>query len=551
MVRYALLAGCATGIGLAAGLAEGPARAQAFQGTPIAVATGTVTFDRTTPGVETITALRPTAIIDWTPSDTTGTGTVNFLPQGNVATFTSTPTIGAGYTILNRIMPSDTTRSVTLDGIIHGYQGGTTVNGGTLWFYSPGGLIIGADARLDVGSLLLTANPIAIGTNNELYGSSGQIQLRAGNAGAQVLIANGATITAPQPGSYIAVVSPRITQGGTVNVNGSAAYVAADSVDLTFNAGLFTIAIQTGATASSDILQHTGTTTGPASTGAGDPHRIYLVAVSRNDAITMLASGTLGFAAATSASIQNGAIILSAGRDISGGDPPAAPGSIGAPAAVNLTNATVTSPVSLFASSTAQVTASGIVPVARIDAPQSITINTPGFTGGGTLTSTGPISIAGGSFALGAVTSGGSITATVTGDLSAGAVTATNSVGITATGLVTLTNATVGDDLTISAGSANLTTLRATYTGGADVGNDGSNIRVTTAGDLTVHDAAAVYGIALTAGTGGTGTLTADLLHTDRAATTLLNQGSGDIRLTTLDSQGDVTLTATGGAITG
>ncbi len=551
MVRYALLAGCASAIGLAAGLAEGPARAQAFQGTPIAVATGTVTFDRTTPGVETITALRPTAIIDWTPSDTTGTGTVNFLPQGNVATFTSTAAVGAGYTILNRIMPSDTTRSVTLDGIVHGYQGGTTTNGGTLWFYSPGGLIVGADARLDVGSLLLTANPIAIGTNNELYGSSGQIQLRAGNAAAQVAIANGATIMAPQPGSYIAVVSPRITQGGVVNVNGSAAYVAADSADLTFNAGLFTIAVQTGATASADILQHTGTTTGPASTGASDPHRIYLVAVSRNDAITMLVSGTLGFTAATSASVQNGAIILSLGRDISGGDPPANPGSIGANGTLRLTNATVTSPVDLFSKGYAEVSASGQVPVGRIDTTQGIILDTPGVTGGGTLTAAGDIAVNGGSFALGNVTAGTTITANVTGDLSAGVVTATNGIGITAGGLVTLASATVGDDLTINAGSANLTMLRATYTGGSDAGNDGSNIRVTTTGALAVHDAAAVYGIALTAGTGGTGTLTADLLHTDRAATTVVNQGSGDIRLTTLDSQGDITLTATGGAITG
>ena len=42
-------------------------------------------------------------------------------------------------------------------------------------------------------------------------------------------------------------------------------------------------------------LIHTGSTGGPASTGAGDPHAIYLVAMPKNQAITAMLQGDIGF----------------------------------------------------------------------------------------------------------------------------------------------------------------------------------------------------------------------------------------------------------------
>ena len=56
-------------------------------------------------------------------------------------------------------------------------------------------------------------------------------------------------------------------------------------------------------------------------TGAGDTHRIYLVAVPRNQAITAVLSGNAGFDPAINASVENGAIVLSAGFNIVGGEP--------------------------------------------------------------------------------------------------------------------------------------------------------------------------------------------------------------------------------------
>ena len=54
-------------------------------------------------------------------------------------------------------------------------------------------------------------------------------------------IQNGGKINALAAGSYVALIAPRIEQGGDVRVNGSAAYVAADILTMTMNQGLFDI----------------------------------------------------------------------------------------------------------------------------------------------------------------------------------------------------------------------------------------------------------------------------------------------------------------------
>src|SRR5205085_3177338 len=128
----------------------------------------------------------------------------------------------------------------------------------------------------------------------------------------------GAQINALQSGSYVALVAPRIEQGGTVRVNGSAAYVAAQQLTMTMNQGLFDIQVDVGTDDSNGIV-HTGETSGPANSVAGDNHTIYLVAVPKNSAVTMLLDNTskIGFDEATNASVQNGQIILSSGYSVS------------------------------------------------------------------------------------------------------------------------------------------------------------------------------------------------------------------------------------------
>jgi hypothetical protein len=529
--RWRLLQSCSLSIGLVAAGVPQRLRAQAFQGTPT-VTSGTLTIDRTATGVDRITTSSATAIIDWNPTNQAGSGTIAFLPQGNTARYDSTPAIGANYVILNRINPAATTRPISFSGTVQSFAGGTSAPGGALWFYSPGGIILTPTASFNIGSLLLTADPVSIGTGNLLFSASGQIQLRPGpTPSAAVTIMPGATITASPGASYVALVAPVVNQDGMINVNGAAALVAAESVDLTYNAGLFDIQVNSGSGAGGTILEHSGTTSGPASTGAADPRRIYLVAISKGNAFSMLLSGTIGFQAASSASIVNGEVILASGRNIAGGDPPANPGTLGAAAGVSISNAAITSPINLFASSAVAIASSGVVPIARIDAPSDVTINTDGVSGNGGINSGGTINIT------------GSVSAD---SLALGALSAANKLTISGAGGVTLTSATSGDDLAISAKNLNVQQLTTTYKNG-DPNNNGAPISVaTTGGALTIGNAES-HDVLTLAATGGP--INATSLKTDSGALVI---GSTDLELITVDTinaAGNFTVNAMGGEI--
>src|SRR5437899_2569429 len=84
--RHKLLISCATLALATAALAPQRAAAQAFAGAPTTVS-GTVGYARATPGSETVTVSSGSATINWAPSDTSGTGHVDFLPTGNSATY--------------------------------------------------------------------------------------------------------------------------------------------------------------------------------------------------------------------------------------------------------------------------------------------------------------------------------------------------------------------------------------------------------------------------------------------------------------------------------
>src|SRR5688500_9982640 len=98
--KPALLAGCALGAWLA--IVPSAATAQAFQGNG-SVVTGDAAI---TPGAGSTDVLLRTSetVIDWTPFDTAGTGTIDFLPAGNTALFRSG---FQNFTVLNRVIPRD------------------------------------------------------------------------------------------------------------------------------------------------------------------------------------------------------------------------------------------------------------------------------------------------------------------------------------------------------------------------------------------------------------------------------------------------------------
>jgi filamentous hemagglutinin family protein len=153
--RKSLLLSCASLAIAAAAMAPQAAHAQAappagaFRGS-IASSVGSVVRNPTTNTTETITIGSGTATINWSPNDTAiGGGPINFLPTGNIATFTSTPGL-TDYTVLNRIVPVDPSRSILLDGTVVSTLEGTSTVGGNVWFFSPGGIVIGSNAVFDV-----------------------------------------------------------------------------------------------------------------------------------------------------------------------------------------------------------------------------------------------------------------------------------------------------------------------------------------------------------------------------------------------------------------
>lgn len=315
----------ASGLAVATALvASAPvARAQSFQGSvastfgSVSVTTGTNTTD--------VTVFSPSAVINWTPGDQAATGgPIDFQPTGTTATFTNGISAGSDFVVLNRIVPVGSTRPIQFNGnVISQLQGANgPTPGGTVFFYSPGGILVGSNAVFDVGSLVLTASDLAYDAAGN-FDSSGSYQFQPATVpGAQVQVQSGAQINAPTDGSYIAMIAPSVVNAGAITVNGSAAVVAADAATITFSPnGMFDIQVDSGTSASGTVAANTGSITGPAASDPSIVHRIYMVAVAKNDAITMaLGSGsTLGFDIAGAADVVGNSIVLSAGSDISGG----------------------------------------------------------------------------------------------------------------------------------------------------------------------------------------------------------------------------------------
>ncbi len=300
-----------------------PAQAQSLQGTPT-VQSGGVTFSNGS-GQTIVTVSTPNAVVDWAPFDTTGAGNVDFQPFGTTATFMNDPTTfgGAQFAILNRIIPTNPARAIELNGAIrgevHDMLSGFLNIGQNVWFYSPGGIVVGGNATIDVGRLALTtSDPVVDG--NGSFTAGGTSIFQASNPASYVRVLGGAQFNLPRENSYIAVVAPSIVMTGDVNVNGSAALVAAEAATLTVNQGLFDIQVTQGTDGDvGQAITVSGNMTGPASTGPTDGHRIYMVAVPKNDAISVLiqGAGQIGFDVAGAADFDGNAVVLSGGYDIS------------------------------------------------------------------------------------------------------------------------------------------------------------------------------------------------------------------------------------------
>ncbi|MGB3805380.1 MAG: hypothetical protein WA935_15215 [Sphingopyxis granuli] len=284
---------------------------------PGSVTVGTDIASRTT----TVGVSGPQTIINWVPDDSAPTGgDIEVLQQNHNWNFN-----GSGdFVVLNRFVNGAggaLSRRVALNGNINSLDG--SAQSGSIWFYNAGGILIGTDAMINVGSLVLTTNAIETG-DGFFDPATGAIRFRATPGSVATVTVNGRINANHEfnPGSsYVALVAPRIAQAGRVQANGSVAYVAAEAADIRINTGLFDINVITG-TEGGDAITHTGITTGPAHVdGSNYDSRIHMVAIAKNDAVTMLVSGQVGYQDATIVQTDpDGAVRLSAGYNIVGGE---------------------------------------------------------------------------------------------------------------------------------------------------------------------------------------------------------------------------------------
>jgi filamentous hemagglutinin family protein len=256
-----------------------------------------------------------TAILNWAPTDNGTTGNINFLPVGRTVSFEGDGV--SSFTVINRILPTTESRAIEINGAINSFTSTSQSNiGGNVWIYSPGGILVGNTAQINVGGLVLsTLDPTNFSGNHATFTNTSGLT----TTGA-VTVLQQAQIAAQHTGSYVAIVAPAISQQGTVTTDGAAAYVAAEQADITINGNLFDINITTGSDANNGFaLQHSGTTLFGSGVSAG--HSIYLVTMPKNSAVTLLLTGNtrLGFDVASSAELAGDSIVLSAGRNVAGG----------------------------------------------------------------------------------------------------------------------------------------------------------------------------------------------------------------------------------------
>ncbi|MCX7285360.1 MAG: hypothetical protein NTX28_15195 [Novosphingobium sp.] len=317
----------ASGLALATALvAAGPRlAAQGFNAIGTVVA-GNATIN-STPTTSAITVLTPSAVINWVPTDIpTGSAPYNFQSSFQTTTYQNDLRI-SDFAVLNRIIPTDATRPIRFNGtVVSQLQqiSGPTVQGGTLFFYSPGGILISGSSIFNVGNLVLTTSDLAYDSTGAFNTGESYVFKPAAVAGSQIVVSAGAQLNASVDGSYMAMVAPSVVNNGTINVNGAAALVAADAATIRFSpSGLFDIEVSSGTSASGEVLANNGVLGGPAAASATSFfHRVYMVAVPKNDAITMAigAGSTLGFDIAGAADVQGNTVVLSAGQNVTNGE---------------------------------------------------------------------------------------------------------------------------------------------------------------------------------------------------------------------------------------
>ena len=291
------------------GNVAGAACAQSINATGVVVAGGAAIS--TGPGTTTVTASTPSVVIDWSPDDTgIGGDAINFQSAGTSALFVNHAE--APLTVLNRIVSKGFARPIgfnqTVTAQLVDLAKGAARRGGTLYFYGPGGILVSAKGALNVGNLVLSASNLTF--DGRALRSKIDNSYRFLGRTPDIVSENkpSAPIKSEPRAANVALILPGVGSVGMVEVDGSAVIVTADASTITFRPdGLFDIQIDQPDSPTGDTAPKAA------------PQPAYLVAMPRNDAITMAIAGgqtadstPLGFDVARAAALDGTAVVLSA-----------------------------------------------------------------------------------------------------------------------------------------------------------------------------------------------------------------------------------------------
>ncbi|MDH4746427.1 YDG domain-containing protein [Sphingomonas sp. CBMAI 2297] len=290
-----------------AALWAAPAHAQLVQ-TGATGNGGAPVIDQPNANTTNVTLNGSRTVIDWSRFDINSGDTANFV-------FANRNDI-----VLNRV---NSATSSTINGNLNGTIGAGGAAGGNIWIYNANGVVIGANARISTGGLLVTTAAVDRATDSSPGGFLDDTATSFGFTGAAsgtgITVQNGAQITSH--GGAIALVAPVITteagssisaqDGGNVLYGAAAKYqisfrqTGADDLDLLS----FEVASGADGTGDADALTLGGATSG---------NRVFAALVSKTGVMSrLLLTGNL--TATTAALDETGAIVLTTGHNIVNG----------------------------------------------------------------------------------------------------------------------------------------------------------------------------------------------------------------------------------------
>ncbi len=299
--RHHLLSRTAlAGLGIAVSIGTTPALAQvtgvgtvtstASNGGAVGVASGG--------GVTDITLGASRSIVNWNNLGVASGDTLNFHFDNR------------GDIVLNRV-----TGSASIDGAVNGCVGTCGTTGGNVWILSSGGVMIGANARINTGGFLASTGGL---TDADFLDGDMNFAFAGAPTDSTISVANGAQITAH--GGTLALIAPIVNTAAGSTLTGAnggdVVYGSAENYNVTFaptgadDLDLITFQVPSKADGSAG-------TPGLTLNGTTNANQVFAAVVSKNSVAASILLG--GAITATAASGENGDIVLSASSGFTNG----------------------------------------------------------------------------------------------------------------------------------------------------------------------------------------------------------------------------------------